>query len=338
MAKYVYNNSAVLDNLPVDILSTTYSSDGKTLNGTIWISNPIYDRMHNDYVWSNLSFTMWIYSEDDMNTHNITIYPKSDGTWTKVVKEYEPDVLYWEQLPTQHVPALTYRTVDSVYNYTGFYENGQRYVDISVNLDTIRLQDAFWVGFGVDAINGNGTALSDYVLLEHAPPQQKIVDYSLPKGIVKVKAGEQEIRTMSINTSNLNTEEIYTFTDANKEDDIKISFKPGSVKLPVDGLVYTEMTFKAGRDSYKGNPILTNQSVTISSSTDGVIWSDRNETIDIEILPPPTPLDNVSIMLADNQAAYLIPLAVTSVFAIWERIDHRRRKRNKETEGEQLKM
>jgi hypothetical protein len=323
-ARYVLNNSAILDNLPVDILSTTYSSDGKTLNGTIWVSNPIYDRMHNEYVQRNLTFTMWIYSEDDMNTHNITVYPNSDGTWTKVVKEYEPDVLYWEDLPTeQQVPELTYRIVNSVYNYTSFYMNGQRYVDISVNMDTIRMQDTYWVGFGVDAINRNGTALSDYVLLEHAPPKQKIIDYSLPKEIVKVKAGDQEIRTMSINTTDLNTEETYTFTDANKEDNIMINFEPESVTLPLTGVVNTKLIVKAEGDAYKGNPTLTNQSVTVSSSTEGGEPSDWNETFDIEILPPLSPLENISNILTNNYATYLIPLAVTSVFAIWlfKRID-----------------
>ena len=39
--KYRANNTSNFDNLPVDILSVIYYSDGTTLNATIWLSDPI---------------------------------------------------------------------------------------------------------------------------------------------------------------------------------------------------------------------------------------------------------------------------------------------------------
>lgn len=97
IVKHLQNDATLLDDLPVDILSANYFSDGKTLNATIWLSDMINSSRHDDYFRGNLAYTMRIYSEDMYeNTHNITIYPNEDGTWTKVVREYEPDLMVWE--------------------------------------------------------------------------------------------------------------------------------------------------------------------------------------------------------------------------------------------------
>ena len=79
IVKHLQNDATLLDDLPVDILSANYFSDGKTLNATIWLSDMINSSRHDDYFRGNLAYTMRIYSEDMYeNTHNITIYPNED--------------------------------------------------------------------------------------------------------------------------------------------------------------------------------------------------------------------------------------------------------------------
>lgn len=317
-AKYIANNTISLDNLPVDILSSTFFSDGRTLNATIWLSDPIYDEKYSDYVRANLTFSMGIDSEAE-TLYNVTVYPKSDGTWTMVVYEYEPDLLYWENVPMpEHIPEISSRLLKIVENYTGFYKDGERYIDISVDLDTtiIFLPDGYWIWFYVNAISQNGTYLYDDTYRQHAPPRLNLYEVTMPES-TKVRAGEEEIATMWINTTDLNVEETYSFVDANENDGIKVNFEPESVTMPLTGARNIKLIVKADEYTYKGNPTQTNQTLTLDSITAQGVQDRWNETFDIEILPPLSIEERISNILRDNVFTYVVPLAVTSVFAIW---------------------
>jgi hypothetical protein len=317
-------------------LSATYFSDGRTLNGTIWLSDPINDERHNDYLDSNLNFSMEVFTEDSegnpVNDYNITIYPQSDGTWIKEVREYEPDVS--ASVPKlESLPMLTTRILESAYNYTGFYKNSQRYIDMSVNLETIGLPDEYFVGFHVNAINKNGTYLADTVLFDHAPPTKKLTIYSWPD-LITVRAGEEITRKIPINTTDLNVESKNNLTDMNKDDNIMLNFDPQLVELPKTGIRYTTLTVKAGEDAYKGNPTLTNQTVNVSSVSSEGISTNLTQTFDLEILPPFTVVEKISNSLRNNPFSYLIPIGITSLFAIWLS----RRIQNKNYDPERIRV
>jgi hypothetical protein len=78
-----------------------------------------------------------------------------------------------------------------------------------------------------------------------------------------------------------------------------------------------KMIIKADKDTYKSNPTLINQTVIDNSiNVDGITLS-YNETFSIEILPPFNDAENIGIALRNNNLTYVIPLGITSVFAIW---------------------
>ena len=325
-AKYIRNDTSILDNLPVDIQAATLYSNEKTLNATIWLSDPIYNDRHMEYVRSNLAFTMEIWSEDENEeptdyTHNVTIYPNSDGTWTKVVKDYEPNFLYWEEVPIPALPPRAHKEANSVYNYTEFYKDGERYIQIYI--DTFGLPDTFWVTFSSDAVNKNGILLFDRTFFEHVPPKLNLIDYEWPN--VSVRAGEERSFTVPINTTDLDVIQTFNFTDANKEDGISIRFEPEFVELPKSGLTNVKLIVKAQEYTFRDNPTLTNQTIlTTISSVEGQENSMKNnEDFGIEILRPLSPLEKISNFLRSNYGSFFIPLIVTTAFAIWlsKRID-----------------
>lgn len=316
--KYEKNNTSIFDDLPVDILSTTYYSNGKTLNGSIWLSDPIYDKRHDDYLHGNLTYTMNIWREDEHGPivdYIVTIYPELDGTWTKKVQTFEPDVSYLGIT----IPETASRILESIDNYSNFYENEQRYIDISIDLETIGLSDEYFVRFYVDAVNKNGTVLHDEVGGEHAPPKKALTVFDWPDEL-QVRAGEDEIAAIiRINTTDLYDTEKVNLTDANITDDIILEFEPQTVNLPLNGITNTKMTIKAEKDAYKdkGNPILLNQTVNGSGMNELGDPVNYAETFALEILPPFSRAEQIGNILRNNPLTYLIPLGITSAFAIW---------------------
>jgi hypothetical protein len=325
--KYDYNNTGAFDNLPVDILSTVYSSDGKTLKGTIWLSDAISDKRHADYLRSKLNFTMSAYVMDDYGfittAFDTIVFPEIQGTWAKEVRQSEPDVLSEENIPEELVPVPTNRIVETIHNYTSFYKTGQRYVDISVDLSTIGLFEEYWVSFSVNAIGKSGTALQDYVLSEHAPQRKQAILFSWPTDL-KVNAGEEITSLVPINTSELNALETDNLTDANPNDGIILNFEPSSVSLPITGTTLTKMSIRTANDAYNGTRLI-GQNVTVDAITEDGIKDTHNETLFLEIAPPLPPisiLEKFSNILRANDFSYAIPLGISSVFAIliWKRL------------------
>jgi len=316
--KYKANNTSSFDNLPVDILSAIYFSDGKTLNATIWLSDPIYGERHNYYVHSNLIFSMGIFSEGQEPTHVINIYPNEDGTWTKIVQEYEP-VIYFAQLPLERIPTQSNRIIESIHNYTGFYEDHQRYIDLSVDLDNLGSPDSYWVGFNVYAIDENSFLLNDNVLMEHAPPKKRIMVPNWPNNIHIRAGGETTLAEMSINSTDLNVPETFKFTDANKTDGVEVQFQPSEVKVPVTGITKIKLVIKAEKDEYIGNPTFTNQTIAIQGKTIAGAIGPKFYWIlpNLEIKPPLRFEEKVGDILRNSVITYIIPVVVTSVFIIW---------------------
>jgi hypothetical protein len=122
-----------LNSLPLDIIAATYVSDGITLNGTIWLLNPIYQENHSTYVNDNLTYRMdispFMESSDPIeDVYSIIISPDLNGTWTKTIIEHEPiaEPLYSKSLYSEPLPPYSNKTIEEFHNYTGFPKNGNR--------------------------------------------------------------------------------------------------------------------------------------------------------------------------------------------------------------------
>ena len=128
----------------MDIASYTYLSNGKILNGTIWLLEPLYSKDHASYVKNNLSFEFRIIAGNNIEfpTYGLIISPEADGTWTKTLLEYEPFLGTYS--PLNHFPNFTRKIIDKTNNYTGFFEDGLKYVDFSIDLGKISYPNSYW--------------------------------------------------------------------------------------------------------------------------------------------------------------------------------------------------
>lgn len=106
-----------------------------------------------------MTYNMYIFLNSDYESYiiyYINIYFERDGTWTKVIQEDEP------YNPVSKKTGYTNKTLQIIHNYTGFFENGNRYVDVSLNLSTIGFPNRYYIDYTTTA-NKNGISLEDYL-------------------------------------------------------------------------------------------------------------------------------------------------------------------------------
>jgi hypothetical protein len=291
--------------LPIDILSTSFFSDGRILNGTIWLENPITDARHSDYVNSHLNFTMNIRGQEDIyNAYQVVIYPEIDGTWTKVLYEYEPYV-FGEQ------PQIK-KPLEIAYNYSGFFHDGDRYIDLSLDLTRIGLPDSYWVSFATAAKKDVFT-LQDYVYSRLVPPRLNRLTFNWPEDFV-VRAGEESRQKILVNSTGLLSLQMITPEDANKTDGIQVSFIPSSFKVPRDGITKVDLLVKSSDAVPVRNYSLP---IRINEVTEAGVTGNYTESLIIQIAPPLSSLEKFSNSLS-TYAFYLsfIPLIITSIIAL----------------------
>lgn len=316
IGRYISNNTDGFSNLPLDILSTAYTSDGITLHGVSWLSSPLNDSDGANYDRANLTFYMYIQTKWNEPAYEVQIYRgPHDGTWTKNIIQFEPTLLPNKIVRPELVPDPTYRTLESIHNYTGFYENGKRYVDLSLDLNLIGPPKEYKIYVGSEATAANGTILGDSTNIFPVPPTKPLRTIGWPDLIEVRTGGEKTIRTIPINSTELDMAETISFVDANKNDGIDVNFRPQSVKIPVSGVRFVEMEIQAQGGVVKDNSGITNQTVTISSEEFPDIQT--NETFNLQILPPVSLPDRLGETLKNSIFTYVTPLAVTAVFAFW---------------------
>ena len=298
-------------NLPIDILSVSSVSNGEILNGTIWLSTPIYNEQHLEYENSKLKFTMMIYfNDEDAPSYFIDVVPKRDGTWTKIIQEDEP------YSAVSNVLGYKNKTVSVVHNYTGFFENGNRYVDISLNLGDIGYPDKYEIGYKTHA-NINGTELEDRPSsLTTVPILQNEIVRHWPNIInpIQLRQGDTISLDIPINSTELYVDGLEEYMDGNDTDGITIDFDPSHVYIPLDGQTNVKMIIKTTENVSVGHhiiPILTN-----GISMQGSPYQ-QNETMNIDIMPHLRPLENVSNSVqANSTISASVPLVITSMVGI----------------------
>ncbi len=76
-------------NLPLDISSVAVNSDGRTLNGTLWLSSPIYvkpldEQPYCKALFNLMRYGMRIYVTDYSHaSYDMYVQKEMNGTWTK---------------------------------------------------------------------------------------------------------------------------------------------------------------------------------------------------------------------------------------------------------------
>ena len=302
-------------NILMDIVSTTYVSDGRSLNGTIWLLDPLYSKNHSLYVKNNLTFVIFVYTDKQTATSNtlaptykLIISPQQDGTWKKLFIEMEPDVSS-ERVASQKI-------IDVTDNYTGFFKDGNRYVDFSIDLEKISYPDIYWLDFQSSTMNPtNGIKFVDNTFTYRVPPLESKINYDWEKPI-KIRPGSEQTFKLFINSTDQPIKQTLLFSDANSTDSIHISFSPSDVDIESPtGKNLTDMKIKVDEDVHTDTESKIDQIINISVKTEeNTAWKNRGTlVISIELLPPLS----IGDFLLETKLIYVIPIAVTTLIVLW---------------------
>jgi hypothetical protein len=242
---------------------------------------------------------------DAQTVYEVVIYPEIDGRWTKVLNEYE---LYVNNEQPQAIKPL-----EIVSNHSGFFHDGERYIDLSLDLRRIGLPDSYWVWFITDATKDD-FLLQDWVPARTVPPRLNQLAFGWPENFV-LRAGEEFRQKILVNSTELNTLQTITPEDANQTDGIQVSFIPSNFEVPKDGITKVDLLVR----SSDALPV-RNYSIPIrvnSVTRDAGLKNNYTEAFIVQITPPLSSLEKFSNLLS-SYAFYLsfIPLIITSIIAL----------------------
>jgi hypothetical protein len=289
--------------IPVDFRSASYVSDGRFLNATLWLDKPIFKERHSDYVSSNLRYEMLVkVSNMSKPEYGVSIFPEKDRTWTKLVEEIQP-------LGNSGYRP-TFKTLEIIRNYTGFYQDGKGYVDLSLNLGSIGYPDKYWVQFYTEAKTKTGLTIDDQVGSLTVPPGKSRPVYNWPNPFVLLP-GQQRLTKIQINFTELPASQILTLGDGNQSDMANLSFNPRTLTIPESGVSYTDMLVNITKNIRPGNYQIP---ISIEMGPTENYMSNSTEYMNVRIEPPPSLLQQLSDFLkAHNEFTIFIPLIITSV-------------------------
>lgn len=322
------SNTTEVDGIPISISSLSYLSDGNNLNATLWLNDPILTERHGDYLESNLTYIMNIYSVDPHEgferdiLYSVVIYPEEDGSWTKRIIEHAPGA-YW--------PHPTIVTVDDVVgasrilkiypNYTGFFENNNTYVNIDLALKDIGNPLKAKIELGA-YIEQGGNPINDWTYLFDAPALENRHMLEWPKAF-EVRAGETANGRVLIHNFQLPTRGNITLQQNAKPDNYTLQFKPSTMEYPLNGTISSDFEVRISPHVMAGKLPLQ---VNVTSSTIENVTGSWIETFNVAVRPPLSAVDIFVNFLFDTYALYWIPFGATIGFGLWlsNRIDKRK--------------
>jgi hypothetical protein len=328
--------STVIDNLPLNISSVTYLSDGNYLNATVWLSDPILADRHREYVNSSINYVMGISDINPIDRtvgdllYSVVIYPEKDGSWTKRIIEYEPGIwLSNEGIQVDGIEKdymdVASRILKTYPNVTGFFQDNNTYVAIDLPLNDIGNPDELLISFSTYAEKDNNL-IYDYIDVSDAPGRELLTVFEWPTSL-EVRASEKATRTIQIHIFEAAIPGEFTLQQNAKADNYTLEFRPNRIEHPLNGTVRTEFVITVAADvKDKVLPVEVNVTDT-SIENVSTSWI---ETFDVIVLPPLSELDKLGRsfngFLVGTFALYWIPFGISSVFGYWlsRRIDRGR--------------
>ena len=299
-----------IGNLPLDIVSTSFTSNGKFMNGTIWLSKPIYFANNGTYEHAKLNYSMEIWSQDPVESdaesliYEVFVYPENNG-WASKVVEYEPENELDIDIPQSERPII-YQS-----NQTGLVEDKTRYVNLAIDLDLIGFPDDYAVAFETHGYV-NGDYVDDFTLLDDAPPKIDRIVFDWPS--VVIGQGEEKIYVLKIHALDLGIPKAAVIPyDANKHDNIEISFLPSQTDMPLNGTEQLELIVRAENDLLPNKIII--QNITVNATTVEEVDDQWEESFTIETISI-GPEQKLISFLTSTYAILWLPLTITTILAI----------------------
>ena len=141
----------------------------------------------------------------------------------------------------------TNKTLQTIHNYTGFFENGNRYIDLDLDLGTLGFPDSYFIEYNTSA-NNNGTSLNDLLIMRTTVPTlTNLVKFYWPNFLnpIDLRAGEEKSIDVLVKSTDLYTDIFNIISDADETDSFLIEFDPSRIYIPHNGLTQTKLIIKA---------------------------------------------------------------------------------------------
>jgi hypothetical protein len=331
-------NSTVIDNLPINISSVTYLSDGNYLNATIWLSDPILAERHREYLNSSINYVMEIYdisipqerSTGDL-LYSVVVYPEEDGSWTKRIIEYEPGTAFSsEGIKVDNIEmddmGVASKIIKTYPNVTGFFQDNDTYVAIDLALNDIDNPDDIKISLTTYA-EQEEDLIYDYTHTLDAPGRYLLHLVDWPTSL-EVRAGEKAAGTFLLHTIEASVPGNVTLQQNAKTANYTLEFRENRLEYPLNGTLTSDFEINVAPDAKEGVlPVEVNVTSTVTGNLIGNSW---NETFYMNVLPPLSELERLgnsfNEFLVGTFALYWIPFGISSVFGYWlsRRIDRGR--------------
>jgi hypothetical protein len=228
----------------LDIVGVNYLSDGKVLTATIWLHNT-FKRYPN--ASAEIFYGMLVDSDFNNETglrggdHRLIItWENKTKTWTRMLEELSS--------MNEGIGKGEKRTLSKIINYSGFYEQNKRYVNLTLPLHEIDSPDRYRIIFYTEEKKDSIWNV-DFTNWVNIPPPSFNISIK-PNPLVLVQ-GEHETVDLQINSSAGLMPTIYVFPKSVNG----TTAKPDSNKLPMPS--YGVLTIPVHIDVSYGAPIGT---------------------------------------------------------------------------------
>ncbi len=172
---------SLLDNSS-DIQRVTYSSNGKTLNTTLWLGGVVKETP-SVYGASTVAYGLLVDADNNPTTGKFGVDYQKEIQWNNKTKN-------WNNLLVEYSSPEHFRTIELRINDTRFSDN-QNYIPLSLDLNSITSPSKYRVMYYATVIyNNNSKIVLDLTNWVDIPPPEFTIS-TLPEPVV-LRQGEQK--------------------------------------------------------------------------------------------------------------------------------------------------
>jgi hypothetical protein len=198
-----------------DIQKITYSSNGTVLTATVWLASGFEEKPSAN--GSNVAVIYGILIDADYN--QVT---GKEGVDYQIEIHWTNETQTWNKGIIEYSSPVHNRTFDIQKNYTGFYENDERYVLVSVNLDEILSPNPYKAMFYAGYLYNNSDMKIDLTPWVDMSPQVYSIS-TLPNPII-VRQGEQKIIGAQLKSTTGFVQNVIEFMPVQNYSSIELEF------------------------------------------------------------------------------------------------------------------
>src|SRR5919112_2308613 len=230
-----------------DIQKITYSSNGTVLTATVWLASGFEEKPSAN--GSNVAVIYGILIDADYN--QVT---GKEGVDYQIEIHWTNETQRWDKAIIEYSSPVHNRTFDIQENYTGFYENDERYVLVSINLDEILSPNLYRAMFYAGYVYNNSVMkidLSPWV--DISPPVYSIS--TLPNPII-VRQGEQKIIGAQLKSTTGFVQNVIEFMPVQNYSSIELEFLRDELNKSSSGIEPAPFKIEVPQNAQVGQYII----------------------------------------------------------------------------------